>query len=506
MRNLLSWIIFSPLIGSIPILFFRKPKTIRFWSLSVSLWTFLLSLKLFSNFEIGVSEMQFAEKIPWIRSMGISYAVGVDGLSLFLVLLTAFLTLIVLLASWSAITERLRGYYFLILALETGMLGTLLSLDLFLFYVFWEAMLIPMYFVIGVWGGDRKVYAAVKFVLYTMTGSLLMLVGILYLGFFHAPSHGTPSFDLAGILELDIPMDTQIWLFVVFSLAFAIKVPLFPLHTWLPDAHVEAPTAGSVILAGVLLKMGAYGFLRFAIPLFPLAVEAAAPWIGALAVTGIIYGSLVSLVQVDLKKLIAYTSVSHLGFVMLGLFALNPQGLQGGIYQMLSHGLSTGALFLIVGIIYERRHTRLIRDFGGLWKVVPVLAGCFLVITLSSIGLPALSGFVGEFLVLLGAFRSYRTLAVIGAIGLVLGALTMLRMFQNVMFGPIENEKNLGLKDLNGREILILSPILLLILLMGLYPRPFLARMDASVEAFLARVEMKKQMAMHHVAPPAHDH
>jgi NADH-quinone oxidoreductase subunit M len=462
----------------------------------------LISLRLVSIFEPRVGEMQFVERVPWIEEFGISYTVGVDGISLFLVLLTTLLTSVVLLASWEGITDRVRGYHMLILIQETGMLGTLLSLDLFLFYVFWEAMIIPMYFLIGIWGGGRKVYAAVKFVLFTMTGSLLMLVGILYLASLYAASHTTPSFDLTQILTMNIPMAQQIWLFVVFSLAFAIKVPLFPLHTWLPDAHVEAPTGGSVILAGVLLKMGTYGFLRLAMPLFPLAVQAAVPWIAALAVVGIIYGALVAMVQPDLKKLVAYTSVSHLGFVMLGLFALNPQGVQGAIYQMLNHGLSTGALFLIVGIIDERRHTRLIADFGGLAKVIPVFAACFLVVTLSSIGLPALSGFVGEFLILLGAFKSYRAFTVVAALGVVLGALTMLRMFQNVMFGPVENAENLGLKDLSMREVAVLTPILILILLMGLYPSPFLSRMEPSVEAFLSRVEMKKTISIHSPGGP----
>ena len=345
--------------------------------------------------------------MPWIPQFGISYSLGIDGISLFLLLLTTFLTPLVILAGWGDIHKRVKEYMVFMLLMETGMVGAFVAVDLFLFYVFWEVMLIPMYFLIGVWGGERRIYAAFKLVLYTMTGSLLMLVAILYLVILHNQQTGQFTFDLLRLYDFSAPLATQRWLFAAFALAFAIKVPMFPLHTWLPDAHTEAPTGGSVILAGVLLKMGTYGFLRFAIPLFPLAAREALPIIAVLAVIGIVYGALVSMVQPDLKRLVAYSSVSHLGFVMLGMAALNTQGVEGSIYQMLNHGLSTGALFLAVGVIYERRHTRLIREFGGLWQQLPLYGAIFMIVMLSSVGLPGLNGFVGEFLILLGAFETY---------------------------------------------------------------------------------------------------
>ena len=489
----ISLFIFLPTIGALGLLVIPRSRNSALLqaALSVALLTFLQSLRILYRFDPNLGEMQLVERLAWIPVYGIDYFVGIDGLSLFLVLLTALLTPIAILASWT-ISERIKEYLFFMLLLETGMLGALVALDLFLFYVFWEVMLVPMYFLIGVWGGERRVYAAVKFVLYTMVGSLLMLVGIIFLATRNFQVTQSLTFDLLRIAHLHLPYDEQMWLFLAFGLSFAIKVPLFPLHTWLPDAHVEAPTAGSVILAGVLLKMGTYGFLRFAIPLFPEAALAAAPFITALAVVGIIYGAMVAMMQEDLKKLVAYSSVSHLGFVMLGLFTFNLQGIEGALYQMLNHGLSTGALFLIVGMIYERRHTRMIDDFGGLWKQLPVLSAFFLVVTLSSIGLPGLNGFVGEFLILLGAFEVTPRWAAAAATGVVLGAIYMLWMFRRVVFGPLDRLENQRLQDLNLREIFVLAPIVGLIFFMGIYPQPFLSRMKSSARIVIQRIENQK--------------
>jgi NADH-quinone oxidoreductase subunit M len=398
------------------------------------------------------------------------------------VLLTTALTAIAILGSFSAVTQRVRAYYMLLLALETGMLGTFMALDLVVFYVFWEAMLMPMYLLIGVWGGQERIRAAVKFFLYTMVGSVLMLVAIISLYFLHHAQTGTYTFDLAALYQTNIPLGAQFWLFSAFALAFAIKVPMFPFHTWLPLAHVEAPTAGSVLLAAVLLKMGTYGFLRFAMPLFPNAAFALTPVICALAVIGIVYGALVAMVQPDLKKLVAYSSVSHLGFCMLGMFAMNPEGWSGSILQMLNHGISTGALFLLVGVIYERRHTRLISEFGGLWKVLPAFSVVFLVVMLSSIALPGTNGFVGEFLVLLGAFKTQRLWAILAATGVILSACYMLWMFQRVVFGAVTNSANEGMKDLTPREALVFAPLLLLIFWLGIFPQPVLSRIQPSIQ------------------------
>jgi NADH-quinone oxidoreductase subunit M len=484
----LSLIIFLPLVGAAVVAVLPSDQThnIRRTALAFSLLTFVLSLGLYFGFDSATAQLQFVDRVDWVASLGIGYYVGLDGISLLLVLLTTLLSAIAILSTWTAITERVKEFMVSMLLLETALIGVFSAVDLFAFYVFWEASLIPMYFIIGIWGGPRRIYATMKFVLYTMAGSALMLIAILALVFQYYTAYGVWTFDLFRLQTLHLPVGTQMWLFLAFALAFAIKVPLFPFHTWLPDAHVEAPTAGSVILAGVLLKMGTYGFVRFGLPLFPDATRRFVPLIAVLAIIGIIYGAMVAFAQRDVKSLVAYSSVSHLGFVMLGLFALNPEGLSGGILQMVNHGLSTGALFLLVGMIYERRHTRLIADFGGLWRRLPVFSAFFLVVMLSSIGLPGLNGFVGEFLILVGAFLVNPWYAVLAATGVVLSAAYMLWMFQRVMFGPLDKEENQQLLDLNGREIAILVPIVALILLIGIYPQPFLGPMQVSVAHLLS--------------------
>ena len=491
--SILTLITFLPVAGAALLLFMRKASTgtVRNIALTVSLLTLVLSLPLFSNFDSSNPGMQFEQSVPWIPSLGVQYHVGIDGISLFLVLLTTVLTPIAILSSWNSIEKRVREYYLFMLMLETGMIGVFVALDLFLFYVFWEVMLVPMYFLIGVWGGQRRIYAAVKFFLYTMVGSVLMLVAIIALYFLN----GATTFDFPSILanlqsgNLLLNPSQQYWLFLAFFFAFAIKVPLFPLHTWLPDAHVEAPTAGSVILAGVLLKMGTYGIVRFCLPMFPEATRELTPLISLLAVVGIIYGALVAMVQTDIKKLVAYSSVSHLGFVVLGIFALNEQGLQGAMYQMLNHGISTGALFLLVGMIYDRRHTRLIDEFGGLADPLPVFSTIFMIVTFSSIGLPMLNGFVGEFLILLGAFNANVTFAVVATAGVILSAVYMLWMYQRVIFGEVTNPKNKKLVDLDFREKLILLPLVALIFWMGIYSESFLRKMDTSVSQVLQHLK-----------------
>ncbi|MGO9093455.1 MAG: NADH-quinone oxidoreductase subunit M [bacterium] len=499
---ILSLLIFFPILGAAVLLFIDKENktAIRWVALLFAFVEFIFSLPLFFAFDPKTAAMQFVEDYWWVQSYGISYKLGIDGISLLLVLLTTFLTILCILCSWTAITFRVKEFMISFLFLETGMIGALVALDLILFYVFWEVMLIPMYLLIGVWGDPkRRIYAAVKFFLFTMAGSVLMLVAILTLYFLNQRATGVSTFDVLELYKLGLPVGTQYWLFGAFALAFAIKVPMFPFHTWLPDAHTEAPTAGSVILAGVLLKMGTYGFIRFAIPLFPKAAFDLLPLVSILAIIGIIYGALVSMVQPDLKRLVAFSSVSHLGYVMLGMFAFNMQGIQGSIYQMLNHGISTGSLFLIVGMIYERRHTRLIADFGGLSKVMPVYAVFFMIVTLSSIGLPGTNGFVGEFLILLGAFQSNVIYGVLAATGVVLGAAYMLWMFQRVMFGKITRPENEKLKDLNAREISILVPMVIMIFLMGIYPKLFFSKMDATVDKFIkdfkGRVEMKVELS-----------
>lgn len=484
---LLSLVVFVPLAGAVLLLFWKKAsdETIRSTALCISILDFIFSVPLFLFFNSSVREPQFVEKHQWIVSLGVQYLIGIDGLSILLVLLTTFLTPLCVLISWTDVRLKARQYYALLLMLETGILGVFVSLDLFLFYLFWEAMLIPMYFLIGVWGGPRKLYAAVKFFLYTIAGSLLMLVAILFLYNAHFQATGSHSFNIFELYGTAVPGDRAFWLFLAFFVAFAIKVPVFPFHTWLPDAHTEAPTAGSVILAGVLLKMGTYGMVRLAIPLFPQVAHQAAPVVIVLSLIGIIYGALVAMVQPDIKKLVAYSSVSHLGFVVLGIFAFNELGWQGASLQMVNHGLSTGALFLLVGMLYERRHTRLISEFGGIAKQMPIYFFLFLIVLLSSIGLPLLNGFVGEFLILIGAFRISSTVAIIGATGIIWGAAYMLWMFQRVMFGPLEKPENKQLKDLNAREIAILVPIILAMFWIGLSSNSFLGKTATAVKASL---------------------
>jgi NADH-quinone oxidoreductase subunit M len=495
---ILTIILGLPLLGALVIALLGSGSRtlIKLTGLFFSSVSFIVSVWLFLQFDGSSSAMQFVEKCSWIPSLDVSYHLGVDGISLLLVVLTTFLTPIALLASWESIQSKLKGYVALMLLLEVGTLGVFMSLDMFLFYVFWEFMLIPMYFIIGIWGGGERIYAAVKFFLYTMAGSLLMLVAIIWLGYYASTlPGGSFTTDLMKLYRIapDIPMRIQSWMFLAFALSFCIKVPLFPFHTWLPDAHVQAPTAGSVILAGVLLKMGTYGLVRFCLPLFPFATVTFMPYIATLAVIGIVYGALVSMVQADLKKLVAYSSVSHLGFVVLGIFALNEEGMQGGVIQMINHGLSTGALFLLVGMIYDRRHTRMIKDFGGLAKQMPVYAAFFMIVMLSSVGLPGLNGFVGEFLILLGAFKSQLlgtpTYAIVGASGVIFAAVYLLWSYQRVFFGKLENPDNGKLLDLNMREIAVLVPVLVFIVWIGFYPKTFLDKSAASSKHVIQQIE-----------------
>ena len=487
----LSWLV--PLVGALLLLLIgnkdgQRDSVIQWMALGVSLATFLVTVLIWAAFDGTSAEFQLVERHAWIPTFGVDYLVGVDGISLLLVVLTGFLTPIALLSSWGSVTRKVKEFSIFVLALEAAMIGVFVSLDLFLFYVFWDAMLIPMYFLIGIWGYDRRVYAAIKFMLYTMAGSVLMLVAILGLAYLHNTTTGSYSFDLQKLSTLEIGPQAQMWFFLAFTIAFAIKVPLFPFHTWLPDAHVQAPTAGSVILAGVLLKMGTYGLLRFSFPLFPVAATYFAPALALLAVIGIVYGALVAMVQPDMKKLVAYSSVSHLGFVVLGICAMNVQGVQGAVYQMLAHGVSTGGLFLMVGMLSDRRHTRLISEFGGLKGVVPRFVAAFLLVTLSSIALPGLNGFVGEFLILIGAFKWSPRLTVIAATGVILSAVYMLWMFQRVNYGEITNEKNRTMKDLTPREWAVLVPTIAMAILMGVVPGLFLRPMEASVTRVIERV------------------
>ncbi len=510
--NILTITTFLPLVGALLLLFVGKGRAgiIRWGGMILSCLTFLLALGLYAGFNPEQGGMQFVQDVLWIPPLGISYHVGIDGMSLLLILLTALLTPVAYLSSWKSITSRVKEYTIMILFLETGMIGVFCSLDLFLFYVFWEAMLIPMYFIIGIWGGGNRIYAAVKFFLYTMFGSLLMLIAILWLGFYAGSVPGGKfTTDLLVLYSLgpNIPQTIQLWMFLAFTLSFAIKIPLFPFHTWLPDAHVEAPTAGSVILAGVLLKMGTYGLLRFCLPLFPQASVTCMPYIAALAIIGIIYGALVSMVQTDIKKLVAYSSVSHLGFVVLGIFAFTEEGIQGAIIQMINHGLSTGALFLMVGMIYDRRHTRLISDFGGIAKVMPLYSVFLMIVTLSSIGLPGLNGFVGEFLILLGAFHSTvlaNWYVIAAATGVILAAVYLLWMYQRVIYGEITHPENKSLPDLSAREIAVLVPILVFIVWIGVYPTTFLGKSVLTSKSVITAVKSHtEQIVTDHLPAPA---
>ncbi len=496
--QILTLVTFFPLIGAALLMLVPKERgdTIRAVTLIITFTTFLLSVFMYAIFDPLASGMQFEVDIPWIMTLGIHYHMGIDGISLLLIILTTVLMVLSTLASWQAIKTGIKGYFISMLLLETGMIGVFCSLDLFMFYVFWEVMLIPMYFIIGVWGGPRKIYAAIKFVLFTMFGSLLMLVAILYVIFKYQAVAGEYSFDMLKLVQMSLSHNEQMWLFGAFALAFAIKVPLFPFHTWLPDAHVEAPTAGSVILAGVLLKMGTYGFVRICLPMFPDATISFVPIICVLSIIAIIYGALVAMVQKDVKSLVAFSSVSHMGFIMLGLFALNIQAMEGAVLQMLNHGISTGALFLIVGMIYERRHTRLIDDFGGIAKVMPVFATFFMIATLSSIGLPLTNGFVGEFLILLGSFKFNTWYGVLAATGVILSACYMLWMFQRVVYGKVTKPENRDLKDIGLREKIILVPLVLCIFWIGIYPAPLFARIEPAVRDVLTSVSRAKSVEL----------
>lgn len=493
---LLSLLLLTPLIGGFILIFLPKNNQIliRYFGLFISAAAFIISLFILFGFDSTVADFQFVEKYSWIKNLNISYTVGLDGMSMLLIALTTFITPLTLLSSWASIQKKVKEFTFFMLMLEVGMLGVFASLDLFLFYIFWEAMLIPMYFIIGIWGGEKRIYATVKFFIYTMFGSLLMLVAIIWLAVYASSSLGHFSTDLVELYSAAPTIATEIqnYMFLAFAFSFAIKVPLFPLHTWLPDAHVQAPTAGSVILAGVLLKMGTYGLVRFCLPLFPEASIHFAPLMSVLAIIGIIYGALVAMVQTDMKKLVAYSSVAHLGFVVLGIFAMTEESIQGAIIQMVNHGLSTGALFLLVGFIYERTHTREIADYGGIAKIVPIFSFALMFASLSSIGLPGLNGFVGEFLILLGAFKSPVLnswwYTVFAASGVIFAAVYLLWMYQRVVFGEVKNQKLYELKDLNKREIFILVPIFIFIIWIGIYPGTFLNVSKASTKKVVEQV------------------
>jgi NADH-quinone oxidoreductase subunit M len=499
--QLLNVILYVPVAGAVILMLLPRERTalIARVATAIAALDLLVSLPLWFAWsgaekgEFGV--FRFVAQADWIDSLGVKYLVGVDGISMLMVLLTTVLGFVATLSSWTSITKRVKQYYVCLLLLQTGMLGVFVALDFFLFYIFWEVMLIPMYFIIGVWGGPRKLYAAIKFFLYTLLGSLLLLLGILALYFYHGAQTGMYTFDVRILQAMGAWPDwfqLQYWIWLAFFVGFAIKVPMFPFHTWLPDAHVEAPTAGSVILAGVLLKMGTYGFIRFSLPILPDATRHFLPFALTLCVIGVIYGAMVALMQKDWKKLVAYSSVSHLGFTMIGIFALNSQGLSGGVLQMINHGLSTGALFLIVGLVYERRHTRMIADYGGLWKVMPVFAVLFMLSMLSSIGMPLIpgNGFVGEFTVLLGAFRmDTKVWAVLGATGLVLGAIYMLWLYQRTVFGRLDNPENRGLTDLGFREVMTLAPLLVLAFWIGIYPAPIFDVLEEPVDRLVMQVE-----------------
>lgn len=500
--HITSIVIFLPAAGIILTLLARTETQIKWAALLATSVTFLLSLGLYIGFDPSVSTVdapQLSDVAQWFpTSFDVKYFVGIDGLNLLLILLTTLLGPIVILSSWTYIQKNHKAYYTLLLILQTGVTGVFASFDMLLFYVFFELTLIPMYFIIGLWGGENRIYAALKFVLYTLVGSLLMLVALISLGYLagDAVNAGVFTTDWFKLASFVMPMESQRWLFLLFALAFAIKVPLFPFHTWLPDAHVQAPTGGSVVLAGVLLKMGTYGLVRFCLPFFPNATIAYAPWIAVLAVIGIVYGALVSRAQTDIKKLVAYSSVSHLGFVVLGIFALNVEAMQGAMIQMVNHGISTGAMFLIVGMLYERRHTREMADFGGIAKSVPILSFFMIFTVLASAGLPGLNGFVGEFLILIGAFKSTvlnsPILVAVATTGVILSAIYLLYMVYETFWGKITDEKNSRMPDLNMREIGLLVPLFLLMIIMGLAPGPFLRKSEPAVRDLLQRVEVKR--------------
>jgi NADH-quinone oxidoreductase subunit M len=518
---ILSILLLAPLLGAVVIGFLPKDNEwlIKRTALFFAFVTFAISLPLFaynqgllfdvSGIANSANHFQFVERNTWLPEFGISYHLGIDGIALLLIVMTTFLQIAAVWISFSTIHERFKEYFIMLLVLETGMVGVFCALDLVLFYVFYEVMLVPMYFLIGIWGGQRRIYAAVKFFLYTMAGSMLMLVAIMSLFFYVHAQTGVWTFDLlqikTALANSRLPLNTELLMFVAFAIAFAIKVPMFPFHTWLPDAHVEAPTAGSVILAGVLLKVGTFGFVRLCIPLFPMASQTFAPYILVIAVIGVIYGALVAAVQPDFKKLVAYSSVSHLGFVMLGLFAFTPQALSGAVLQMINHGVSTGALFLLVGMIYERRHTREIAALGGLWEQMPVFGRIFLIVTFSSIGLPLTNGFVGEFLILLGSFQS----AVPGAMlatalattGVIWSAIYMLWMFQRIMYGPVDKPENRRLRDVSRDEFLILAPFVILIFWLGIYPSTFTRKMDTSLNYVLREARDVRPMQYQALTP-----
>jgi len=521
-HHLLSVILFTPLVGAIALMFVpRESQTLhRIVGNLFGVLGFLVSIPLVQYFRAGYEGYAFNESADWIPSIGARYSLGIDGISFLLIMLTTILGMLAILSSWSAIQTRTKEYYILLLLLQTGMLGVFMSLDFFLFYVFWEVMLVPMYFLIGVWGSERRLYAAIKFFLYTLAGSVLMLLGILALYFNYSKATGIQTFDVPTLLAAvqnpayasTFTESLKTWLFWGFFFAFAIKVPMFPFHTWLPDAHTEAPTAGSVILAGVLLKMGTYGFIRFSLPLLPADPVARGKIIHILIVLsliGIIYGAVVCLMQKDMKRLIAYSSVSHLGFCTLGIFALTPQGLSGSVLQQINHGISTGALFLIVGVLYERRHTRLISEFGGLATPMPNYAAIYLIITLSSLGMPVLNGFIGEFTILQGAFVVNKAWAAWGTLGIVLGAAYLLWLYQRVMFGPVTHDVNKTLPDLNLREYAVLLPLVFLAFWIGIYPKPFFNYINSPVERIVRQVNPdfykvnRSQLAQVPAAPPS---
>jgi len=488
---LLSTVLWLPIIAAVVLAFFPRAAAsqIKALGLLASTLTFLMSLTILAQFQEGDPGFQLVEINSWIPQWGINYALGVDGISLWLVLLTTLLGPVVLLYSWNSIHKHPKEYVIAMLVMESAMIGAFIATDLILFYVFFELMLLPMYLIIGVWGGANRIYAAIKFFLFTITGSLLMLLGIIYLGFQYYHLTGVPSFTITDLYGISLPANVQTLLFAAFALAFAIKVPLFPLHTWLPDAHVEAPTGGSIILAGVMLKMGTYGFLRFVLPFFPEASMRYAPVLLTLSVIGIIYGALVAWVQPDMKKLVAYSSVSHLGFCVLGIFAMNQTSVEGSILQMVNHGLSTGALFLLVGVVYDRRHTRLLADYGGIAKTMPVYATLFVIAVLSSVGLPGLNGFVGEFLILAGSFKAHPRTTVIAATGVILAAIYLLWVVQRVFFGPIANEENKSIPDIAWNEIVAVLPLIVMMVWIGVHPNTFLKRMSPSVNELLTVVK-----------------